>query len=359
MACPEFIEGENMKLPKLYAFDKKLETDLSLSENPLGCSPRVFTALKKTFSDITEYPDPRSEKLNEAFSRKFSIPKEKITFGNGSETLIDLICRTLINPGNEVIIPEVSFPLFEIATTLAGGRPIFARMTKNLGIDLQALKRKITKKTKIIFICNPNNPTGKVLNRKAILDFVKEVTPVLVVMDEANIEFGGKSVISDVRNFDNLIVLRTFSKAFGLAGLRIGVLIGPKKFVKKVNKIKQPFPLNTFAEKAALTAFNDDEFIRKSRQFINEQRKFLSKELKKRGFKVFNSQANNILVGMNRLFPNATKFVQLLNGNNVSVVNGNSFRGLNDQFFRLSPRLPETNQKFLKVVDKILMEKKP
>lgn len=343
-----------MKLPKLYAFNKKLEIDLSLSENPLGCSPRVFSALKRSVKSVVEYPDPTSSKLISILADKFRISKKQILIGNGSESLIDLVCRVLLEPREEVVLPELTFPLFERAILLAKGKPIFVKMKKNLQIDLQALKDRVSRRTKFIIICNPNNPTGKSINCDKLLNFIKNVKPTPVLIDEANIEFGGKSLVSVIKRNSNLMVLRTFSKGFGLAGLRVGILIGSKTFISRLKQFSQPFPLNSFVEKAVIAALEDKKFIAKTKAFMAEERKFLTDELRRREFMVFNSEANNILVEINRIFPNATEFVRLLNKNNVSVVNGKSFRGLDDRFIRVSPRLRKTNRSFLKVIDKIM-----
>lgn len=343
-----------MKLPKLYAFDKKLKIDLSLSENPLGCSPRVFSTLKQDIKKVVEYPNPNPVRLISTLARVFKTSKDNILLGNGSESLIDSICRSFLNPKDEVILPELTFPLFEKSILLANGKPVFARMKRNFQIDLKKIKKRTGKQTKLIILCNPNNPTGKVIAKDELIKFVKSVAPVMVFIDEANIEFGGKSMVSEIKNTKNLLVLRTFSKAFGLAGLRVGVLFGPKRLINKFRQFIQPFPLNSFVENAIIAALKDKKFINKTKTFMARERTFLTDELRKREFMVFNSDANNLLVEVNRLFINAAQFVKLLNENNVSVVNGNSFRGLDDRCVRLSPRNRKTNRLFIKVVDKIL-----
>lgn len=343
-----------MEIKRPYAFMERFDIDLSLSENPLGCSPKVFAVIKKEMDKVKHYPDPNCTELRKALSKKFNVPMEKIIISNGSEQLISLIPRVLLNPGDEVIIPEVTFPLFENGVRLAGGIPIFSKMTGDFSINLQDIKNRITKKTKLIFLCNPNNPTGKILGKKEILKFVKEVQPINVVVDEANIEFGGESVVNAINKFDNLVVLRTFSKAFGLAGLRIGVGFASKDLIKVLNKIREPFTVNILAQKCAVTALKDEKFIKKTKKFVDEQREFLIVELRKRGFEVINSQSNNILIRVDRLFGSATNFVELLNKNNISVVNGTNFRGLGNKFVRISPRLPKTNQLFLKIIDKFI-----
>lgn len=276
-----------MKLPKLYAFNKKLKIDLSLSENPLGCSPKVFSALKKDIKKVTKYPDPTSSIFISILTKNFKVSKKQILLGNGSESLIDLICRVLIKPKEEVILPEVTFPLFERAILLVRGKPVFVKMKRDFQVNLPALKRKLNKQVRLFIICNPNNSTGKII---------------------------------------------------------IGVLFGPKKIIEKFKQFSQPFALNSFAEKAGIEALKDKKFIDKTQTFMSQEREFM----------VFNSEANNILVEVNRIFPSATKFVKLLNENNVSVVNGKSFRGLGDQFIRVSPRTRKTNLAFIRVIDKLL-----
>jgi len=338
---------------KLYAFEKKLKIDLSLSENPLGCSPRASRALQRTISSISKYPDPRSDSLRKVLARKLKVNEKNIAFGNGSENLIDLVCRSFLKKGDEAVIPDVTFWLFETSVELNNGSPIFAKMTKNFEIDLDKMAEKVNKKTKIIFICNPNNPTGKLLSPKNILDFVKKVSPVIVVVDEAIIEFAGKSVAQKIKRNDNLIVLRTFSKAFGLAGLRLGVILGPKKTIKTVEKFIQPFPINKFAQEAVIEVIKDKSFLKKTKQFVDSQRNMLTNELRRRGFIVFDSQTNNILVKIPTGRKEGAFFFKSLIENNVSVAAGFSFR-LDERFFRISVRDENTNRKFIKAVDKIL-----
>lgn len=311
-------------------------------------------ALKKIKAeDIFHYPDPEGRTLRKTIAQKFKIPINSVMLANGSEALIDLVAQIIVGPDDEVIIPEATFPLFEKGVRLVGGQVVFSKMDKNLGIDLNDIKDRINKKTKAIFLCNPNNPTGKVIPKKKILKLVKSVESVFVIVDEANIEFGGRTVIREVKNFENLIVFRTFSKAFGLAGLRVGFIVANPRLIKILKKVRQPFPVSGLSQKAALAALSDKGFIRKSRRFMNREREFLIKELQKRGFEIIKSQANNILVKFDKLFNSSDEFLKLLAKKDISVVDGRSFRGLGKAFIRISPRKRKTNKKFLKCVDEI------
>lgn len=353
--------GKNMKttqLPSfrnLYAFGKKLPIDLSLSENPLGCSSKVSMALEQlTQADFFDYPDQDCKQLKRAIAKRFQTEVGSIFVANGSEAIIKLLPQVLLKAGDEVIIPKLTFPMFEIASKMSTRRVIFTEMTPNFDIDLEDIKSKTIKKTKLIFLCNPNNPTGRVISKKKILDFVKS-TRTIVLVDEANIEFGGMTVIREVKRLKNLLVLRTFSKGFGLAGLRIGFCVASKEIVRLLEQASQPFPVSTVAQKLALIAFADTEFIKKTKEFMKGERNFLSRELEKRGFEVIKSQANNLLVRV----PNPSiKFVKRLNKKGVSVVDGSSFNFENLSFIRVSPRLREINKNFLQVIDRLLAEEK-
>ncbi len=340
---------------KLYAFGEKLPIDLSLSENPLGCSPKVFMALKDvSLKDFFDYPDPDSQNLKNALSKMFQINSEGIFVANGSEAIIKLLPQAILKPNDEAIIPTLTFPMFEKAAQLVGSKVTLSEMTADFDISLANIRKRITRNTKIIFLCNPNNPTGKVIPKKTILEFVRS-TNILVVVDEANIEFGGETVIEECQNIENLIVLRTFSKGFGLAGLRIGFCVANPAIVERLKQIGQPFPVSSIAQKLAITALQDKKFMSKTKQFMKQEREFLTRELENRGFRVIKSQANNLLVKINPVFKSSTDFVRQLNSKGVSIIDGINFDGLGTKFVRISPRLRDTNIQFLKAIDEILV----
>jgi histidinol-phosphate/aromatic aminotransferase/cobyric acid decarboxylase-like protein len=205
----------------------------------------------------------------------------------------------------------------------------------------------------LVFLCNPNNPTGRLLNKKSILNLVKR-TQAFVIVDEANIEFGGSSVIREIKRLKNLIVLRTFSKGFGLAGLRIGFCGANPDIIKVLKTMNQPFPVSSLALKAAAIALEDEEFIKKTRVFMATERDFLTRDLRKSGFEVIDSQANNLLVKVTPNFRSSNDFVNRLSKKGVSVVNGTSFKGLGQEFVRISPRSRKINLRFLEVLNNML-----
>ncbi|OGE64745.1 histidinol-phosphate transaminase [Candidatus Daviesbacteria bacterium RIFCSPLOWO2_02_FULL_36_7] len=340
---------------KLYAFGEKLPIDLSLSENPLGCSPKVIMALKDVSpKDFFDYPDPDSQDLKNTLSKMFQINSEDIFVANGSEAIIKLLPQAILKPNDEVIIPKLTFPMFEKAVQLVGGKVVFSEMTADFDINLADIRKRITKNTKLIFLCNPNNPTGKIIPKDKILEFARSIN-ILVVVDEANIEFGGDTVIRESQDINNLIVLRTFSKGFGLAGLRIGFCVAKPSVVERLKQIGQPFPVSSIAQKLAITALKDKKFMSKTKRFMKQEKEFLTRELENRGFKVIKSEANNLLVKINPIFESSTDFVRRLNSRGVSVVDGINFDGVGIKFVRISPRLRDTNIQLLKAIDEILV----
>ena len=280
----------------LYAFGKKLPIDLSLSENPLGCSPKIAQVLKQiTLQDVFDYPDPDCKQLKKAISSRFGVGSGNVFVANGSEAIIKLLPLALLKAGDEVIIPKLTFPMLGIASLLSKRKVVFSEMTTDFDIDLEDIKKKTSKCTKLIFLCNPNNPTGRVIPKKKIIDFVGS-TDALVVIDEANIEFGGTTVINETKDFDNLIVLRTFSKGFGLAGIRIGFCVAGEGIIKLLERSGQPFPVSSISEEIAIVALKDKQFLKTTKTFMKAERDFLAGELSKKGFTVVKSQANNLLV---------------------------------------------------------------
>jgi histidinol-phosphate aminotransferase len=335
---------------KVYIPEERYSIDLSLTENPLKFSNNIVGMIDKQKHFIDHYPDPYHHELRKALSRKFKIRQEKFICGAGADGLIENIVRILINPGDQVILPVLTFLNASFAATIAGGVPVFSKMTKDFHIDFDDINKKINNGTKMIFICNPNNPTGIVTPREKIHKLLKS-TSVLAVVDEANIEFGGESVIDYVNEFENLIVIRTFSKAYGLAGLRLGYCAGNEELLHYIWRLRPPFVNTTLAQKAAVLALDDQEHIAKSCSYIAKERLFLTEQLTKLGFSVVPSASNCILVKVAPLFKNSTAFCKLLNNNDCTVVDGKHFESLGNSYIRIAPQLHSTNAKFVSLVE--------
>ncbi len=344
-------------MKQLYALGEKRPIDLSLSENPLGCSPLVSAAFRGLrIQEVSEYPSANGQQLKAGLAEKFSLAPQNFFIANGSETIISVLPRVFGEQKGKVLVPALSFPMFRICSELAGKTVQSVEMDENLALNLEAFAKAVTPATEMIFLCNPNNPTGSVIPRERILQFLSKVpSSVIVVVDEANIEFGGESVLQDVRNWPNLIVLRTFSKAFGLAALRVGFAVSNPEFIQKLEEEIPLFPISQVSEELACVALQDDAFLEETKRFVAVQRQFLVTGLSDLGCKVFPSEANNLFVQIPEKF-DSTLFTQRLQEQGVSVVLGSCFAGWDNSAFRISVRDLDTNQQFLEKMRVVLRE---
>jgi histidinol-phosphate aminotransferase len=239
------------------------------NENPFGPSPLALAAMQKALPGLSVYPDGNAFYLKQKLAAKLGVETANLVLGNGSNEIIEFVAHALLAPGDNVVVSQYCFAIYPIVAKMFGAEVITVPAV-NYGHDLPAMLKAITPKTRIVFVANPNNPTGTLASREEVIHFVNEVPDhVLLVMDEAYIEFLDDPVdlsalvCSGVR--PNLILMRTFSKIYGLAGLRIGYGIGHPEFIATLEKIRQPFNANLLAQTAALAALDDDEHVQKTR----------------------------------------------------------------------------------------------
>ncbi len=241
---------------------------LSANESALGVSPRVKKIISKNNVNLSRYPDGKSKKLKKQISKKFNCDENKIICGAGSDEVIQMLCQLFLTPKSEVIVPQFSFLMYRIYAKIVGARVIFAK-EKKLKISISEILNKVTKKTKIVFLANPNNPTGTYLNKYELLELRKKLqTNILLVVDDAYAEYmqnsNYKSGLDLFKNRNNVFILRTFSKIYGLASLRIGWGYGDKRIINSLNLIKPPFNVNKFAQLAAIESLKDTKFLSRS-----------------------------------------------------------------------------------------------
>jgi histidinol-phosphate aminotransferase len=283
---PETLEGK-VEVP--------MESIIKLdaNENPYGCSPRVSRALA-SYQHFNIYPDDGQTKLRKLLEAYAGVGAEYIMAGNGSNQIIDLILRLFLRQGDEVINCVPTFGIYRFSTELCGGTLIEVPRDGNFAVDTNAVKAAITKRTKIIFIANPNNPSGNVTPRKDVLEILDTGLP--VVVDEAYYEFSRQTVVPLLGEYGNLMVLRTFSKWTGLAGLRVGYGLFPRKIADYLMRIKIPYNVNVAALVAVEESLKDIDYLETTVGSIIEEREKLYEELQKVGWiKPFPSQANFIL----------------------------------------------------------------
>ena len=249
---------------------KKLRNIIKLSanESALGISTRVRKIISNKNLNFSRYPDGRSKALREQISKKFKCNKERIICGAGSDEVIQMLCQLFLKSKDEVIVPQFSFLMYRIYAKIVGANVIFAKENK-FKISLKEIIKKVSKKTKIVFLANPNNPTGTYLTKSELLELRKRLrNDILLVVDDAYAEYmknkDYKSGLDLFKNKDNVFVLRTFSKIFGLASLRVGWGYGSKKIITALNVIKPPFNVGHLGQLAATESLRDKKFIERS-----------------------------------------------------------------------------------------------
>ena len=298
----KYIAGKPIEeVKREYGIEKVVK--LASNENPLGTSEKVKAIMGNLINEMNMYPDASSFDFKEALSKKLNIDKNMIFCGAGSDSLINVICEVFLDKEDESIMAEITFPRYESNTKLMGAKAIKIPL-KNNGLDLESMVEAITEKTKIIWLCNPNNPTGGIFTKEElnnVLDRIPE--DIIIVMDEAYGEYVTSEEYPDslelIKSYPNMIILKTLSKAYGLAALRFGYGIANEEIVEYMNRVINSFDVNLFAQKAAVAAIEDDEFINKVKRFNEEQRELLALEFKKMGLEYIKSEANFIMVNVN------------------------------------------------------------
>lgn len=339
-----------------FGLDEESIVKLASNENPLGMPESAKQAMLKVMADLGRYPDSNGFELKQAITTKYGVPQDWITLGNGSNDILELAAHAFVQPGQSVVYSQYSFAVYPLATQAVGGRAIVVP-AKNFGHDLPAMAEAITKDTKLVFVANPNNPTGTFIPAAEIEAFLKLVPQdVVVVLDEAYNEYLAPELQYDsiawARQYPNLLVSRTLSKAYGLAGLRIGFGIAQPAVTDLLNRIRQPFNVNSLAQAAAVAALNDGEFLRKSAQLNAEGYRQLTAAFEAMDLEYVPSYGNFVLVRVgNDDGAGARVNLALLKLGVIVRPVGNY--GL-PQWLRVSIGLPEENAAFIDALKKVL-----
>jgi histidinol-phosphate aminotransferase len=273
---------------------------LASNENPLGPSPKALAALSEGTATLHRYPDGGAHRLREALA----VTPDQVILGNGSDEILGLLARTFLAPGDEAVMADQTFVIYKMEVTAAHGRPIIVPL-KQWRHDLQAMAEAITDRTRLLFLCNPNNPTGTMVSADEVESLLARVPGhVIVVFDEAYFEYVRNQRFPDsmafVKQGRNVIVLRTFSKIYGLAGLRIGYGVAPMEITNFLNRVRPPFNANSLAQRAALAALGDDEHVARSRAVNAAGMEQMVKGLTSLGFAPIPSEANFVYVDVGR-----------------------------------------------------------
>ena len=329
---------------------------LASNENSWGASPKAIRAIKRSLLGVNRYPDAQGFYLKKRLARFFGLVPENFVLGNGSDELIDVIIKTFLEADENIITSEGTFLEYQIIAQV-NERKIKKASLRYFKYDLNAILKLVDKKTKLIFIANPNNPTGTYVTKDEVAEFIKALPEsVIVVFDEAYDAFidvdDFPSSLSYLKKKKNVIILRTFSKAYGLAGLRLGYAIAAPELVTYLERIRQPFNVNLLAQVAGLAALEDKDFLNKTRRLTLEGKDLIYQELSKMGLGFVPSVANFILIDVGRdsreVFKACLKFgVIIRDMAQYGLVN----------FIRVTIGTQKENRRFLRVLRKVMKEK--
>ena len=345
----KYIPGESA------SENKKEFIKLSSNESPFEIPKRIFSKINHVIKKANEYPDGDSLNLKETISNKFNINKNQIICGNGSDDILSIICQTFSREGDEVICSEYGFIYYPIIARAAGCNVVTAK-TKNLSVSTQNILKKINKKTKLIFIANPNNPTGSIIFRDELIDFLNKVPKdIIVVLDGAYSEFIIDKDYSDgldlIKKYQNLIVTRTFSKIFALAGFRLGWGCSNKNIINFMERVRGPFNVNSIAQHIGSLILNEDKFIEKSIKHNEKWKNILIRKFNDFDLYTEASYTNFLLVKVPKKF-SKNKLLKNLKKNKILVRDLESYNLKN--YFRVSIGTNSQMTRFLRVLEKIL-----
>ncbi|MDI3535197.1 MAG: threonine-phosphate decarboxylase [Thermosediminibacterales bacterium] len=334
--------------------------DFSANINPLGPSPRAVEAIKQNLDKIVHYPDIEYRELQQELARHLSVKPELIIPGNGASELIYLIANRK-RPGC-ALMPAPTFSEYEMAVKGAGGKVKFIALSSNnnFNIELNEFENNLSD-IDMVFLCNPNNPTGTILERDRLLEFVDKAGDkgIFVVIDEAFMDFvedeDKRTLRNDVEQRNNLFVLGSLTKFFALPGLRIGYGIGPSCLINQLRQYKEPWSINIFAQAAALASLRDTEYIRKTRNYIYNEKMFLFNALNELpGFKAYPSASNYFFIDIRGSGFTAAQLQSRLGPKGILIRNCSSYPFLDDYYIRVAVRTREENLFLINVLKNIL-----
>jgi histidinol-phosphate aminotransferase len=356
-AIAPYIAGKPIsEVAREFGLDEAKIVKLASNENPLGMPESAQRAMAQAASELGRYPDANAFELKTALSERYGVPSDWITLGNGSNDILEIAAHAFVEKGQAIIYAQYSFAVYALATQGLGARAIVVPAVK-YGHDLDAMLAAITDDTRLIFVANPNNPTGTFIEGPKLEAFLDKVPRhVAVVLDEAYTEYLPAEKRYDsigwVRRYPNLLVSRTFSKAFGLAGLRVGFAIAQPELTDLLNRLRQPFNVNTLAQAAAIAALNDQAFLEKTAALNAQGYRRLTEAFDKLGLEYVPSDGNFVLVrvGNDDAAGNRVNLELLKQGVIVRPV-GNY--GL-PQWLRVTIGLPQENEAFIAALEKTL-----
>ncbi|MFN3386437.1 MAG: histidinol-phosphate transaminase [Candidatus Thermochlorobacter sp.] len=341
------------EIQKLYGISEVYK--LASNENPLGVSPRALSAMHEAINTVNRYGDPLSLALREKLAARFNLKIDNVIAGAGSEGIMSNIIRAFVSDEDELLTSEGTFIGFKVLAQSKGAPFIQVPLQKGYRFNLDAIADAVTANTKVIYLCNPNNPTGTIFTREEFDRFIRHIPErVIIILDEAYFEYAASDPLypdSMSYRYDNVITLRTFSKAYALAGLRVGYGFAHEKFITNLLKVKLPFEPNSVAQAAALAALDDEEFLQRSLALNREGYQFLTKAFSELGYTWIPSWTNFIMLDLDRE-ARVNDLTEFLLRNGVIVRPLKAF-GL-PHCLRISIGLPKENERCVELMEKFL-----
>ena len=338
-------------------FKSKLaKIKLSANESALGPSPKAKKEYIKVSKSFARYPDSDGTFLRQTLSNKFKLDKSRIILGSGSDQIFELVCKSFLKKGDEVIVPKYSFIIYRIYSKMNGAKVIYSK-EDNYTVSVKDILKKVTKKTKIVFLANPNNPTGTYIKKRNLQFLRKKLrSNILLVVDDAYFEYVKQkdynSALGIFRNYKNVVMTRTFSKIYGLAGLRVGWGYGSKDIINALNKIKPPFNVSRPALFAASAAIRDNVWLNKEIKHVNKWNKKMFNEFKRMKIETNKSYSNFLLVNFDRVKINSQRVFKLLAKTGILVRKMDVY-GIKNSL-RITIGKSDENRKLISKMKKIL-----
>ncbi len=359
---PSVHGGKYWELMEKYKFSKEELIDFSANMNPLGPSPQIKEEIEEGFWKIPFYPDSDSSSLKEALSDHIGVHPEDVIVGNGSTELIRLLAETFIKKGDEIIIPMPTFGEYEFAVRLMGGFPIYVKLKEDENFLVQGdeIIQVFSPKTKAIFLCNPNNPTSKLIPKEELFKIIEEAEThnILVFIDEAFIEFADVSKFSFakwIKKHPNTFVLRSMTKVYCLTGLRVGYGIGSEELINYMNRAKQFWNVNCFAQLTAIVALQDQKHLKKSLEFIEKEKEYLMNELTEiLGEEISKPDANFFFLDTRSSGYSSPQLCAKLIERGILIRDCSSFKFLDENHVRVAIRKRKENRYFVDTFKEVL-----
>lgn len=353
--------GEVWEVMGKATFGREDILDFSSNINPLGPSQKAIDAIKDSFGLISFYPDPDSTALRDAIARSFKgISRRNVVVGNGSTELIYLFADVFMNKGDVALIPAPTFGEYEKAARKAGARPKHIKLSSSFQVEAASFMHEM-RGVKVVFLCNPNNPTGILMSRTDLTEIIEKALAenTLVFLDEDFIEFVDEkkrfSLVNEIERYPNLFVLRSFTKFFGLTGLRVGYGVASEEIIKILSRTKAPWNVNCLAQVAAVATLDDEDHSNRTSMLIKDERKFLARGLGEISvFKVYPADTNFFFIDVRQSGFTATQLKREMLKCGVLIRDCTSFTGIDEYYIRVAVKTRRENEKLLEAFKKVL-----